>query len=392
MISFDEAMVLVRDTITPLDAEAIRLADATGRTLAEDVVARLPSPRNTMSAMDGYAVVMDAVVPGTALRVAGEARPGSPHNAPIAKSEAVRIFTGAPVPQGADCVIMQEYAERDGDIVRFAEGFGPARHIRMRGSDFVKGDVLLAKGTKLNPQSLVAAAAADLAEVRVHRRPSVALLATGDELAEPGVASNDPYAIPESISLSLAAQVDCEGGAVTARHRARDDLPALEKQAADLLAAVDLVVVTGGASVGERDFAKPMFEPHGLELIFEKVAVKPGKPVWLGKAAGKLVLGLPGNPTSAMVTARLFLQPILAMMQGGAGTHGWRRMALTGHLPATGDRETFARAAWEEDGLRPLGNQDSGVQGGLASADWLIRCPPGQVALSPGTMVRALLF
>ncbi len=392
MISFDDAMALVRDTITPLDAEAIRLADASGRTLAEDVVARLPSPRNTMSAMDGYAVVMDAVVPGTALRVAGEARPGSPHNAPISKGDAVRIFTGAPVPQGADCVIMQEYAERDGDIVRFAEGFGPARHIRLQGSDFAKGDVLLPKGTKLNPQSLVAAAAADLAEIRVHRRPRVALLATGDELAEPGAAANDPNAIPESISFSLAAQVDREGGAVTGRHRARDDLPALEKQAAGLLAAADLVVVTGGASVGERDFAKPMFAPHGLEPIFEKVAVKPGKPVWLGRAADKLVLGLPGNPTSAMVTARLFLQPILAMMQGGAGTHAWRRMALSGHLPATVDRETFARATWEEDGLRPLGNQDSGVQGGLASADWLIRCAPGQAALSPGAMVQALLF
>ncbi|MBX7480946.1 molybdopterin molybdotransferase MoeA [Qipengyuania qiaonensis] len=392
MISFDDAMSLLADNIVPLDAEVVALADAAERRLAEDVVARLPSPRKTVSAMDGYAVRLKTVAAGSTLRIVGESRPGRPHLTSIAKGEAVRIFTGAPIPENADGVIIQEYAERDGDNVRFAEGFGPSAHVRHRGSDFDKGDVLLSSGTKLDPGSLVAAAAADLAEVRVHRRPIVALLATGDELAAPGFASKDPYAIPDSITFALASQIVREGGTVMARSLAKDDLPGLEKQAGGLLPTADIVVVTGGASVGERDFAKPMFKSHGLELIFDRVAIKPGKPVWLGRAAEKLVLGLPGNPTSAMVTARLFLRPILAMMQGGEGSHSWRRMALTGDIPATGERETFARAAWEEDGLRPLSNQDSGVQGGLARAEWLIRCPPGRNALSAGSLVPAIQF
>lgn len=392
MISFDDAMNLLADNVVPLDTEVIALADAAVRRLGEDIVARLPSPRMTVSAMDGYAVMMGTVMPGDVLRVVGESRPGCPHRTPIARGEAVRIFTGAALPENADGVIMQEYAERDGNAVRFAAGFGPSGNIRKQGSDFDEGDVLVSSGMKLDPGTMVAAAAADLAQVRVHRRPHVALIATGDELVAPGNAGREAYAVPDSISFSLASRIVREGGVVTARHFAKDDLPALETLAGKLLASVDIVIVTGGASVGERDFAKPMFQPHGLELIFDKVAIKPGKPVWLGRAMDTLVLGLPGNPTSAMVTARLFLHPILAMMQGGEGGHSWRRMALSGDLPATGERETFARAAWEEAGLRPLNNQDSGVQGGLARAEWLIRCPPEQNALSPGSPVQALQF
>ena len=378
--------------VVPLGTEAISIAGACGRTLAQDVIARLPSPRLTMSAMDGYAVSLNTITVGDTLCVTGEARPGAPHNVPIAAGEAVRIFTGAPIPKGADCVIMQEYATRDGNTVRFGEGFGPSRNLRLKGSDFDTGDVLLPRGMRLDPKSLVAAAAADVAEIKVHKRPRVTVLATGDELVEPGVAGERPYAIPDSISLSVAAQIKRAGAAVIGPYRANDDLPGLVDLAGELLSQTDLVVVTGGASVGERDFAKPMFEPHELRLIFDKVAIKPGKPVWLGRTNGTLVLGLPGNPTSAMVTARLFLDPMLGLLQGGAGRSAWHNMVLAGNLPATGDRDTFVRAAWDEDGLQPLLNQDSGVQGGLTCAQWLIRCPAGQVRLPPGTVVRALQF
>ena len=158
------------------------------------------------------------------------------------------------------------------------------------------------------------------------------------------------------------------------------------------IVALVIVIVIGGASVGDRDFAKPMFAPHGLALVFDRLAIKPGKPVWLGRAGARLVLGLPGNPSSAMVTARLFLVPILERLQGGEGYHAWRDMPLATPLPATGDRETFARAHWGQAGLEVLGNQDSGVQGGLARADWLIRCPSSQAGLEAGNTVSALLF
>lgn len=392
MISFDEAMALLSKHIAPLEAETIALSKAAGRTLAADVTADIPSPRRTISAMDGYAVRLESVVSDAPMRVVGEARPGCPYDGPLATGTAVRIFTGAPLPEGADCVIMQEYASREGKDVRFSAGFGPARHIRQQGSDFAKGDVLLEQGTRCDPKALVAIAAGDRSEIAVHRQPRVALLATGDELAEPGSAQRAPYVIPDSTSYALAALVEREGGVVSTRERGVDDLPALERQAGELLGEADLVVVTGGASVGERDFAKPMFAAHGLELLFDKLAIKPGKPVWLGRAGGTLVLGLPGNPSSAMVTARLFLQPILALLQGASTAHRWRTMPLVGGLPATGDRETFARAAWASEGLCPLGNQDSGVQGGLARADWLIRCPPDQAELTVGAKVQALQF
>lgn len=392
MISFERATALMRELALPLPPETVALGEAADRRLAADVVARIASPRRTVSAMDGYAVAEGEVTPGGEMQVVGEARPGQAFARRLEAGQAVRIFTGGPLPDGADCVIMQEYAEREGDRVRFREGHGPSRHVRVQASDFDAGAVLLPAGRRLDPQALVAAAAADVGEVQVHRRPRVALVATGDELAEPGTAKASPYAIPDSITHALAALVDREGGAVVARHRAVDDLPALESLAGELLTAADLVVVTGGASVGERDFAKPMFAAHRLALAFDKVAIKPGRPVWLGRAGGALVLGLPGNPTSAMVTARLLLVPLLARLQGGEGAHRWRKLPLAATLRSTGNRETFVRACWAEDGLVPLGNQDSGVQGGLASADWLIRCPPGQGELAAGTPVPALAF
>lgn len=392
MISFDEAQALLAGNVLPLGQEHLPLERAAGRRLAEDVAARIASPRTDVSAMDGYAVRISDVGVSQTLDIAGESRPGMPHDQALRQGQAVRIFTGAPVPRGADCVIIQEYAERVGDRVRFMEGHGPSRHIRRTGHDFSQGDVLLGKGAFLDRKAVLALASGDVAHVRAHTQPRVSLLSTGDELVPAGEAQTRPYVIPDSISFGLAATVEAHGGTLVSRDRAKDDLPALEKQAGTLLERADLVVVTGGASVGEHDFAKPMFEAHGLELLFSKVAIKPGKPVWLGRAGGTWVLGLPGNPTSAMVTARLFLEPLLARLQGGDGALSWKSMLLTEALPATGERETFARAQWMEEGLRPLGNQDSGVQGGLVRADWLIRCHPGQQALATGDRVSALLF
>ena len=392
MIRFEEALARIADQVAPLGTETVPLAKASGRRLARDLTARCAAPRTPVSAMDGYAVIEAATQPGRALEVIGESVAGRRFEGRVGKGEAVRIFTGAPMPEGSDYVIMQEYAARTGDSVTFAEGYGPAGHVRARGSDFVAGDVLVPAGTLLNARAMIGAAAADIAEIDVALRPRIAILGTGDELAPPGSAHAMRDAIPESVSYGVAAMVEEAGGCVVHRARCADDLDALTHAAGEALKRADLVIVTGGASVGDRDFAKPMFEPRGLSVIIPKVAIKPGKPVWLGKAQDKIVLGLPGNPTSAMVTAALFLRPILQALGGANVSHRWHSLPLAAPLKATGGRETFVRARFDEGGLVPIGNQDSGAQAALLEADWLIRCPPDQAALAPGSSVTAVSF
>lgn len=394
MIGFDEAIAHIARDVQPLPGESVELAEAAGRVLAAPLHARAAAPRRAIAAMDGYAIIDAATRPGVPLRLVGESRAGAGFEQAVAPGEAVRIFTGAPMPDGADRCIMQEHATRDGDSVTFADGYGPGWHVRAAGSDFAAGALLLDAGSLLTPRAMIVAAAADTARLSVVQRPRVAIIGTGDELVPPGQALERPDAIPESVTFGVMAMARAHGAHIVSRRTGADDLPALEALAGAALDAADLVIVAGGASVGERDFAKPMFAPHGLELSFAKVAIKPGKPVWLGRARGRWVLGLPGNPTSAMVTARLFLTPLLARLQSRAVSDvlGWRSLPLTAPLAATDAREGFARARWDAAGLTPLDNQDSGAQAALAVADCLIRCPPGQPALAAGTTVSALLF
>jgi molybdopterin molybdotransferase len=388
VIGFDEALALVADAAKPLGRERVEIGRAGGRVLAESVRAQVDSPLCDVSAMDGYAV-RDADLPGR-LPVAGESLPGGSAGA-LAPGRSARIFTGAPVPEGADRVVIQEEVRREGDLAIF-EAPGPARHIRKRASDFASGEILLEAGRLLDPRALVAAAAADLGEVEAWRRPRLIVLGTGDELAAPGSARTTPGAIPESVSLGVAALAETWGAEIIGRRRLKDDLPIMERAAEEALDAADLVVVTGGASVGERDFAKAMFAPAGLELIFSKVSIKPGKPVWLGRVGEKLVMGLPGNPTSAMVTARLLLAPLVAGLSGrDSGLH-WRRAALAQGIGPSGDRETFLRARWVKESVRAFSNQDSGAQKTLAEADLLIRRPAGAPAAKAGDLVEIIDF
>lgn len=394
MITFDEAISLMDKAVSPLSSESVGLADAAGRALAEPLHARSDVPRAPVAAMDGYAVRDATTRPEEPLRIVGESRAGCGFAGTLGAGQAVRIFTGAPMPNGSDRCIMQEYARRDGDDVIFSDGYGPGWHVRAAGSDFAAGELLLAAGTRLTPRAMVAAAAADVANLRVVMQARVIVIGTGDELALPGSAHLRADAIPDSVTFGVAAMVGEAGAVLVRRVIGLDDLPSLTQEADMALDDADLVVVTGGASVGERDFAKPMFAAHGLDLAFPKVAIKPGKPVWLGRARRAWVLGLPGNPTSAMVTARLFLQPLLARLQGQdmATLVRWRALPLAATLGAVGNRETFVRARWDDAGLTPLGNQDSGAQRALAEADWLIRCAPGQPAREAGEMVSALAF
>lgn len=394
MIGYDEAVRRIVAAAEPLGIDRVPLARAHRHVLAGPVEAQVDSPPADVSAMDGYAVRdADLAALPARLTVIGESSPGKGFEHTIGAGQCVRIFTGAPLPPCAERIVIQEQVRRDGDAAIIAAK-PQGRHIRRRGSDFAKGDQLLAPGRLLDSRALVAAAAADLAELDIYRRPRLAILSTGDELAEPGEARDTPGAIPDSVSLGVAALAADWGADIIARHRLADDLPAMITAARRALDCADLVVVTGGASVGERDFAKAMFDPAGLELLFSKVLIKPGKPVWFGRAQGKLILGLPGNPTSAIVTARMVLAVLLVTVSGRdpADALRWRPAPLDGSQPPTGPRETFVRAARTEAGVRPLGNQDSGSQNSLAAADVLIRRRADSPAIRAGEMVETLDF
>lgn len=395
MISFDEAVALVGKAAVPLAKETVPLAEAGGRVLAAPVAARIDAPRSDVSAMDGYAVRdADLAALPVSLRVVGESFPGRGFGGAIEAGECVRIFTGAPVPHGADRIVIQENVRRDAAGATIEAPPGTARHIRKRGLDFRTGDRLLEAGRRLDPRAMVAAAGADVGELAVWRRPIVAILGTGDELADPGTARENAEAIPESVSLGVAALAASWGAAAQRAVRLRDELGPMKQAAAEALEQADLVVVTGGASVGEKDFARRMFEDAGLALIFSKVAIKPGKPVWLGRAGGRLVMGLPGNPTSAMVTGRLLLAPLLAGLSGldPASALRWRPTPLAAPIGACGDRETFVRGRWNDGAVVPLPNQDSSAQKTLADADLLIRRRVDAPSAAAGELVESLDF
>lgn len=395
MISFEEALAHVASAAAPIGTERLQLDKAASRVLAAPIHAAIDSPRRDVSAMDGYAVRdADLVNLPARLRIVGESFAGEATLPAVEPGECARIFTGGAVPPGTDRVVIQEMVVREGDWAVIEQRPGPARHIRKQGSDFQRGERLLPAGTRLEARALVAAAAADIGKVEVWTRPRFVVLGTGDELAEPGIARTRPAAIPESVSFGVAVLGEQWGGGCVRRVRLPDKLKQLEAAAGQALDSADLVVVTGGASVGEKDFAKAMFGPAGLELLFSKVAIKPGKPVWLGRASGKLVLGLPGNPTSAMVTARLFLAPLMCRLAGGdpSWAERWRKAALAAPLPACSDRETFLRARWKEDSVEALPDQDSGAQKTLAAAELLIRRAPHAPAAEVGEQVTVLDF
>jgi molybdopterin molybdotransferase len=395
VISFDQAATIVSDAARPLGRERVHIGKAHRRVLAEPVVARVNSPPSDVSAMDGYAIrEEDLLLLPARLRVIGESFAGSAFIGSAEPGCSVRIFTGAPVPEDADRVVIQEVVRREDDVAVIDTYPGSAKHIRSRGSDFREGALLVEAGTRLGYRELVAAAGGDLADLAVWRRPTAVILGTGDELTAPGSAAGRPGAIPESVSFGVAALAEDWGASVMDRQHLPDALHAMEKVAAQALDQADLVIVTGGASVGEKDFAKAMFESQGLELLFSKVAIKPGKPVWLGRARGKLIMGLPGNPTSALVTARLLLAPLVAGMSG-LDAHSalrWRKAPLLAQLQACGDRETFLRAREFQDGVEPVSNQDSSAQKTLVEADLLLRRRAGAAPASAGDMVSVLDF
>lgn len=392
MISFDEALGILCGAARPMGSEAVLLESAAERVLAKPVVAAIDSPRADVSAMDGYAVrAADLAAPEIRLRVIGESFPGTGWSGTAEAGTCVRIFTGAPIPSGADRVVIQEQVRRDGEFAIVDGPVESASWVRARGADFRAGDTLLERGRIIDPAALVAIAGGDLAEVDVAAKPRVALLATGDELVDPGQARNAELKVPDSVSPALAACISKWAAELVWREQIGDQLRTMREAAAEAVKAADVVVVTGGASVGERDFGKAMFEPLGLELLFSKVAIRPGKPAWFGRCGGQMILGLPGNPTSALVTARLLLAPLLAALQGRVDQlPGWEPAWLATPLQPCDARETFHRATLSGGEAAVLNFQESHAQKTLADAHVLVRQAANSPALAIGDIVSVL--
>lgn len=391
--SVETARAIMLATIVPLAAKAVPLADADGCWLAEPVTAERDQPPFDASAMDGWAVRSADAPPGARLQIVGESAAGHDAGVILQSGEAARIFTGAALPPGADRVVIQEEAERDGDAVVLAAPPDAPAWVRPQGCDFRAGDVLLDTGTRLNPWRLALAASAGCATVACRRRPVVALLSTGDELVSPGEPAG-PHQIYDACAPALAAFVRRSGGTPVHLGPAKDN-------DASILAAIangtfDLLVTVGGASVGDHDRVKPAVRSAGGVLSVEGVAVRPGKPVWFARLAdGRPLLGLPGNPASALVCAELFLAPLIAALQGGAAKPDWARAVLDAPLAANGPREHYLRAVVETDAdgvrrARPLGDQDSSLVTVMAAANALLRRRPGADGLEVGAEVEIL--
>ncbi|MEW6390262.1 MAG: gephyrin-like molybdotransferase Glp [Pseudomonadota bacterium] len=376
-----------------LGIETVGLAQSLGRVLAAPVIAERAQPPFDASAMDGWAIRRADYAPGKAFAVVGESAAGKAFLRAVQAGEAVRIFTGAPVPADADLVVIQEEAVREGDTVRFEAGEAPKANIRAAGGDFQAGDVLLAEGAVIDPWRLSLIASAGLAEVPVACRPRVAILATGDELVPPG-GTPRPDQIFESGSFSLAALIAAWGGEAFRLSAQADDAAAIAAAIAPIEA--DLIVTIGGASVGDHDLVKPALKTLGLALVVETIAVRPGKPTSFGTLAdGRRVLGLPGNPASALVCAELFLRPLLAALTGADSEVRLNPARLVAPLAATGPREHWMRARLAVDAegrltANAFPDQDSSLIGVFSQADALLRRRPGAPAAQAGDTVEVL--
>ena len=394
LLSVAEALARVTHGLAPLEAERVALDEASGRVLAEDLAALLTQPPFDASAMDGYAVRAEdvAALPAT-LRLIGASAAGARFEGSVGPGEAVRIFTGAPVPQGADTIVIQEDAVPTNDAVLIREA-APGRHIRPRGQDFKQGEVLLSAGTRLGPRELMLAAAMNHAELTVRRKPKVAILATGDEVLPPGSELGKDQ-IVSSVPYGLAALIEAHGGEAMSLGIARDEPESLVTLARSGSAA-DILVTIGGASVGERGLVASALKSEGLELDFWKIAMRPGKPLLYGRLGSQRVLGVPGNPVSALVTAHMFLVPMLELMLGLARKKVPEPEAVLGEaIQANGEREHYMGAVseWREDGMRvvrPLPSQDSSLVAALARADCLIVRPPHAPAAPSGQRVQII--
>lgn len=385
MIPVEEAQARVLAMARPLPAEDLPLPQAIGRWLAAPVAARADQPPFDASAMDGYAVQGDPA-PGDSFTVIGESGAGHGFAGTIAPGQAVRIFTGAPVPAGATRVVIQENTARDGERITLTAADANT-NIRPRGADFPAGATLSPR--RLRPADLALLASMNVARVSCAHRPVVALLMTGDELVMPGEEPR-PDQIIASNGFALKAMAEAEGAEARLLPIARDTEASL-RQAFELAAEADIVVTIGGASVGDHDLVGRVARGLGMEPAFWKIAMRPGKPLMAGRMGQAAMLGLPGNPVSAIVTGHLFLLPLIRAMQGDPAPLPRPRQArLAMDLPATGTRTHYMRARLDGDGIAPFDRQDSSLLTILTEADALLIRPVGDGPRQAGETVPYL--
>jgi molybdopterin molybdotransferase len=390
LLSVAAALERVLEHAMPLPAEELPLSEADGLVLAYPLKARRTQPPADMSAMDGYAVrAGDVAQPPVRLNVIGEVAAGRPFVRTVGPGEAARIFTGGVMPDGADTVVIQEHTQRSGAYVEVEKPSAKGRHIRVRGLDFTEGDALLSAGHRLTPRDLALAAGMNHPLVPVHRRPRIALFATGDELVPPG---KEPSAgqIISSNNFALAALARAEGAAV-------EDLGIIADRFDDIVAAVrrareggaDILVTSGGASVGDYDLVQKAFAAEGMELSFWRLALRPGRPLMHGRLGAMHVLGVPGNPVSAFVCGFLFLVPLIRRLAGRTDLARPAESAVLGNdLPKNDERADYMRATLHDGVATPFPVQDSSMTAPLAKADCLVIREPYEPAAKAGSPCR----
>ena len=388
MITVDEARALLLALTAPLGVQEVPLIEAAGRVLARPVSARRNQPPFDASSMDGYAMKAAEVERHAMFKVIGEAAAGHAFNGIVGPGQAVRIFTGAPVPKGADFVVIQENITRSGDLITIADEPGQKDNIRIEGGDF-------SKGTTIDPPLLLRAediallAAMNIPTVPVARKPVVALISTGDELVMPGETPG-PDQIIVSNTFGLKAMLEAAGAQIRIMPIARDTVSSL-KTTFDLASGSDLIITIGGASVGDHDLVAPVAAELGMERSFYKVAMRPGKPLMAGKLGASAMVGLPGNPVSAMICAEIFIKPMIRAMLGQDTTQANLLTApLTAPLSENGPRQHYMRARLDDDGIAAFDNQDSAMLSVLAQANALMVRPANDPARAIGEMVPYL--
>ncbi|WP_309085370.1 gephyrin-like molybdotransferase Glp [Chelativorans sp.] len=398
LLPVDEALERVLDGLQPLPPEELPLADAAGRVLVGALKARRTQPPFNASAMDGYAVrSADIASPPASLAVTGESAAGRRFPGAVGPGEAVRIFTGAPVPDGADTILIQENAVPvDEGRIEALQAVAPGRHIRRAGLDFRGGDVVLQEGRLLDPAALSLAAAAGHARLPVVRRPVIAVIATGDELVPPDETPG-PDQIVASNNFGIGALARMDGADVLDLGIVPDDREAIAGAIRRALGArADIIVTLGGASVGEHDLVREVLTSEGMDLAFWKIAMRPGKPLMFGRFGGARVLGLPGNPVSSLVCAHLFLRPLMARLSGRVFRPDLRPAFLGKPMKANDERQDYVRAVVVEgfEGLlaTPFDLQDSSMLTALAAANALIIREPNAPAAEPGSPCRVLML
>ncbi len=388
MISVEDALGRLFDLVAPMDAQPVPLAKAAGRVLIKDVVALRDQPPFAASAMDGYALRASEAVPGATFHVIGEAAAGRGFDAEVGAGQAARIFTGAPMPRGADRVVIQEDVSRDGDTITLSDALDKGPHVRAAGADFRIGDHISAP-LRLSAAHVALAAAMNVPVLSVARRPVVALISTGDELVMPGEVPG-PDQIVASNTFGLKALLEAEGADVRLLPIARDTEDSL-RLAFALTKGADLIVTIGGASVGDHGLVGKVAADLGLDRAFWKIAMRPGKPLMAGKIGGVAMIGLPGNPVSAMVCGHVFLRPVIRAMQGlpaAALETGVARLAAP--VAANGPRTHFMRAKRDGDTIRAFESQDSALLSVLAQAGAFLIRPANAPAAQAGDMVSYL--